>query len=118
MGKITIGNAADYAEKLRACHVIVDHEERQNIIRDGAAKAASDAGLDLVEISPNANPPVCKIMDFGKFKYETQKREAEARLLRRWCLRRCVLVEQPHFHLIAKATCWPAHAILAQGALA
>jgi len=49
VGKITIGNAADYAEKLRACHVIVDHEERQNIIRDGAAKAASDAGLDLVE---------------------------------------------------------------------
>jgi len=48
-GRITIGNAADYAEKLRACHVIVDHEERQNIIRDGAAKAASDAGLDLVE---------------------------------------------------------------------
>lgn len=40
---------------------------------------AEQAGLDLVEISPNANPPVCKIMDFGKFKYETQKREAEAR---------------------------------------
>ena len=40
---------------------------------------AEDAGLDLVEISPNASPPVCKIMDFGKFKYETQKREAEAR---------------------------------------
>ena len=37
------------------------------------------AGLDLVEISPNAEPPVCKIMDFGKFKYEQQKREAEAR---------------------------------------
>ncbi|WP_417621713.1 glycine--tRNA ligase subunit beta [Parasphingorhabdus sp.] len=48
-GMITIGNAADYAEKLRACHVIVDHEERQNIIRDGAAKAASEAGLALVE---------------------------------------------------------------------
>ena len=48
-GRITIGNAGDYAEKLRACHVIVDHEERQNIIRDGAAKAASDAGLELVE---------------------------------------------------------------------
>jgi glycyl-tRNA synthetase beta chain len=46
---ITIGNAADYAEKLRACHVLVDHEERQNIIRERAAKAASDAGLDLVE---------------------------------------------------------------------
>ena len=40
---------------------------------------AEDAGLDLVEISPNANPPVCKIMDFGKYKYETQKRESEAR---------------------------------------
>ena len=40
---------------------------------------AEEAGLDLVEISPNAEPPVCKIMDFGKFKYETQKREAEAR---------------------------------------
>ncbi|NVD27716.1 glycine--tRNA ligase subunit beta [Parasphingorhabdus flavimaris] len=48
-GMITIGNADDYVEKLRACHVIVDHEERQNIIRDGAAKAASDAGLELVE---------------------------------------------------------------------
>lgn len=40
---------------------------------------AEEAGLDLVEISPNAKPPVCKIMDFGKYKYETQKREAEAR---------------------------------------
>nr|WP_240608146.1 translation initiation factor IF-3 [Pararhodobacter oceanensis] len=40
---------------------------------------AQEAGLDLVEISPNAAPPVCKIMDFGKFKYEQQKREAEAR---------------------------------------
>lgn len=37
------------------------------------------AGLDLVEISPSAEPPVCKIMDFGKYKYEQQKREAEAR---------------------------------------
>ena len=40
---------------------------------------ANEAGLDLVEISPNANPPVVKIMDFGKFKYEQQKRESEAR---------------------------------------
>jgi translation initiation factor IF-3 len=40
---------------------------------------AEDAGLDLVEISPNASPPVCKIMDFGKYKYEQQKRESEAR---------------------------------------
>ncbi len=40
---------------------------------------AEEAGLDLVEISPNANPPVAKIMDYGKFKYEQQKRESEAR---------------------------------------
>ena len=40
---------------------------------------AEDVGLDLVEISPNANPPVCKIMDYGKYKYEQQKRESEAR---------------------------------------
>ncbi|KRA84605.1 glycine--tRNA ligase subunit beta [Altererythrobacter sp. Root672] len=48
-GPITIGGAADYQEKLRACHVIVDHEERQNLIRSGAAKAAADAGLALIE---------------------------------------------------------------------
>ena len=40
---------------------------------------AQESGLDLVEISPNATPPVCKVMDLGKFKYEQQKREAEAR---------------------------------------
>ncbi len=40
---------------------------------------AEELGLDLVEISPNASPPVCKIMDFGKYKYETQKRESEAK---------------------------------------
>ena len=40
---------------------------------------AATAGLDLVEISPTAAPPVCKIMDFGKYKYDQQKREAEAR---------------------------------------
>jgi translation initiation factor IF-3 len=44
-----------------------------------AMQMAEEAGLDLVEISPNAEPPVCKIMDFGKFKYEQQKKEAEAR---------------------------------------
>jgi glycyl-tRNA synthetase beta chain len=47
-GEITVGSAADYAEKLRACHVIVDHEERAAIIREGAAKAAAEAGLVLV----------------------------------------------------------------------
>ena len=44
-----------------------------------ALDRAADAGLDLVEVSPNADPPVCKILDFGKLKYENQKKKAEAR---------------------------------------
>jgi len=48
-GAITIGGAHDYADKLRACHVIVDHEERQEIVRAGARAAAEAAGLTLVE---------------------------------------------------------------------
>jgi translation initiation factor IF-3 len=40
---------------------------------------AVDAGLDLVEVAPNADPPVCKILDYGKFKYEEQKKKNEAR---------------------------------------
>jgi translation initiation factor IF-3 len=40
---------------------------------------AYEAGLDLVEISPNADPPVCKVLDYGKFKYEAQKKANEAR---------------------------------------
>lgn len=42
-------------------------------IEDALARAA-EAGLDLVEISPNTNPPVCKILDYGKYKYQAQKR--------------------------------------------
>ena len=48
-GPITVGGAGDYAEKLKACHVIVDQQERERIIRDGAAGAATAAGLALVE---------------------------------------------------------------------
>ncbi len=44
-----------------------------------ALKLAEDAGLDLVEVSPNAKPPVCKILDYGKYKYEQQKKANEAR---------------------------------------
>ena len=42
-------------------------------------KKAEEAGLDLVEVSPNAKPPVCKILDYGKYKYEEQKKASEAR---------------------------------------
>jgi len=44
-----------------------------------AIERAAEAGLDLVEVSPNASPPVCKILDYGKFKYEAQKKANAAR---------------------------------------
>lgn len=44
-----------------------------------ALEIAQDADLDLIEISPQANPPVCKVLDFGKYKYEIQKRKNEAK---------------------------------------
>ncbi|HZH44093.1 MAG TPA: translation initiation factor IF-3 [Lysobacter sp.] len=47
--------------------------------RDEALRMAEDEGLDLVEIQPNADPPVCRIMDFGKFKFEQQKKAAAAK---------------------------------------
>ena len=46
---------------------------------DAALEAAAEVGLDLVEVSPNATPPVCKIVDYGKLKYQEQKKKAEAR---------------------------------------
>ncbi|MDP7344064.1 MAG: translation initiation factor IF-3, partial [Alphaproteobacteria bacterium] len=46
---------------------------------DRALDMAAESGLDLVEISPGAEPPVCKLMDYGKYKYEAQKKAAAAR---------------------------------------
>lgn len=69
-------------DRIRANEIRLIGAEGENVgvvTPERAMVMAEDAGLDLVEISPNASPPVCKIMDFGKFKYETQKREAEAR---------------------------------------
>ena len=60
---------------------LIDHEgENRGVMTPAAAiQLAESVGLDLVEISPNADPPVCKIMDFGKFKYESQKKAVEAK---------------------------------------
>ncbi|MFB3072918.1 MAG: translation initiation factor IF-3, partial [bacterium] len=44
-----------------------------------ALQAAEDSGLDLVEVSPDGNPPVCKVMDYGRWKYQQAKRSQEAR---------------------------------------
>ncbi|AZS22248.1 MULTISPECIES: translation initiation factor IF-3 [unclassified Caulobacter] len=60
--------------------LIDQHGEKQGEMPTASAmEAAEEAGLDLVEIVPNANPPVCKILDYGKFKFQEQKKKNEAR---------------------------------------
>ena len=69
-------------EAIRVKEVRLIDENGQNVgvvPKLEAASRALEVGLDLVEISPDAEPPVCKIMDFGKFKYQEQKKAAEAR---------------------------------------
>ncbi|MDW3205205.1 MAG: translation initiation factor IF-3 [Alphaproteobacteria bacterium] len=64
----------------RQVRVIDDDGENHGVITvEEGIRIAEEAGLDLVEVSPNADPPVCKILDYGKFKYEQQKRKNEAR---------------------------------------
>jgi translation initiation factor IF-3 len=60
--------------------VIGDDGEMVGVLtRDEALRLAEDSGLDLVEIQPNADPPVCRVMDFGKFRFEQQKKASAAR---------------------------------------
>jgi len=69
-------------EDIRSPRVLLIDEngEKQGEMPTGAAlDAARDAGLDLVEVSPNADPPVCKILDYGKLRFLEQKKKAEAR---------------------------------------
>ena len=66
--------------RAREVRVITDGGEQLGIMSAREAYAiAVERHLDLVEIAPTAKPPVCKIMDFGKYRYEQQKREKEAR---------------------------------------
>ena len=69
-------------EHIRVREVRLIDENGENVgvmpIIDARVRA-NDVGLDLVEISPDANPPVCKILDFGKYKFQLQKKAAEAR---------------------------------------
>ena len=60
--------------------LIDEHGEKQGEMPLTAAlEAAQEAQLDLVEVAPNSNPPVCKIMDYGKYRFEEQKKKAETR---------------------------------------
>ena len=69
-------------DEIRAAKILLidQNGEKQGIMPITAAlEAAVEAGLDLVEVSPTADPPVCKILDFGKFKFQEQKKKNEAR---------------------------------------
>ncbi|CAN5328390.1 translation initiation factor IF-3 [soil metagenome] len=60
--------------------LIDQNGEKQGVMPTSAAlEAAEEVGLDLVEIVPTADPPVCKILDYGKFRFQEQKKKAEAR---------------------------------------
>lgn len=64
----------------REVRVIGDGGEQHGILQiKDALTLAETAGLDLVEVAPEAKPPVCRMMDYGKFKYREQKKEAEAK---------------------------------------
>ena len=66
--------------RVREVHLILqDGTNRGTVQIADALVAAQEAGLDLVEISPNATPPIVKILDYGKYKYQEQKKAAEAR---------------------------------------
>ena len=65
---------------LPAVRLVDENGEMVGIVDiERAMELAGEAGLDLVEVSPNADPPVCKLLDFGKFKYEAQKKANVAR---------------------------------------
>ena len=69
-------------QDIRAPKVLLidQHGEKQGVMPTSSAlEAAEEAGLDLVEIVPTADPPVCKILDYGKFRFQEQKKKAEAR---------------------------------------
>ncbi len=64
----------------KTVRVISEKGEMLGVLElDQAIKMAFDQGMDLVEVSPNASPPVCKIIDYGKYKYQIQKKQAEAK---------------------------------------
>ncbi len=74
------GPRVNYEIRLPAVRLVDERGEMLGVvpIRE-ALERAELAGLDLVEVAPQAEPPVCKILDYGKYKYEAQKKKAEAR---------------------------------------
>ena len=74
------GPAINERIKSKSVRVISEKGEMLGVYEgQDAVKLAFEQGLDLVEVSPNASPPVCKIIDYGKYKYQVQKKQAEAK---------------------------------------
>ncbi|MDI7773846.1 translation initiation factor IF-3 [Asticcacaulis sp. EMRT-3] len=74
------GPRTNHEIKVPRVLLIDQNGEKQGIMPTSSAlEAAEEAGLDLVEVSPTADPPVCKILDYGKFRFQEQKKKAEAR---------------------------------------
>ena len=85
-------------ERIRVREVrLIDEEGAQAgvVPTSQALDRAREAGLDLIEVAPNAAPPVCRIMDYGKYKYQQQKREKESRKKHRQSQLRMITVRSP-----------------------
>ncbi|MGN0734174.1 MAG: translation initiation factor IF-3 [Emergencia sp.] len=94
----------------RELRVIDENGQMLGIMsRDEALNLAEEKKLDLVNISPNANPPVCKILDYGKYRYELQKREKEAKKKQKTIqvkeIRLSTFIEDHDIQVKAKTAC-------------
>ncbi len=109
---LTISKETKINEEIRdkELRVIDENGEMVGIMsREEALAMAEDRKLDLVNISPNAKPPVCKILDYGKYRYEIQKREKEAKKKQKTIqvkeIRLSTFIEEHDIQVKAKTAC-------------
>lgn len=109
---LTISKETRINEEIRdkELRVIDENGEMIGIMsRDEALRLAEEKKLDLVNISPNAKPPVCKILDYGKYRYELQKREKEAKKKQKTIqvkeIRLSTFIEDHDIQVKAKTAC-------------
>ncbi|MEE0740739.1 MAG: translation initiation factor IF-3 [Emergencia sp.] len=109
---LTISKENKINEEIRDKELRVIDETGQMLgvmSRDEALNLAEEKKLDLVNISPNANPPVCKILDYGKYRYELQKREKEAKKKQKTIqvkeIRLSTFIEEHDIQVKAKTAC-------------
>lgn len=109
---LTISKENKINEEIRDKELRVIDETGQMLgvmSRDEALNLVEEKKLDLVNISPNANPPVCKILDYGKYRYELQKREKEAKKKQKTIqvkeIRLSTFIEEHDIQVKAKTAC-------------